>query len=102
MADLMADLMADRMADPADWILSARQQWHWRGQARPPFAAPPGGGELRWAGATALGALPPALSGTLGATSSHLEAHYEALVAPIRVKTAEKHARGTRWAYGSI
>jgi hypothetical protein len=71
-------------------------------EALTPFAAPPGGGELRWAGATALGALPPALSGTLGATSSHLEAHYEALVAPIRVKTAEKHARGTRWAYGSI
>ena len=45
MADLMADRMADRMADPADWILSARQQWHWRGQARPPFAAPPGPGQ---------------------------------------------------------
>jgi hypothetical protein len=65
-------------------------------EALTPFPAPPTpGGELRWAGAAALG-------GTLGETSSHIEASYEALVAPVRVKTAEKHARGTRWAYGSI
>ena len=28
-----------------DWIRSARQQWRWQGQVRPPFAATPGPGQ---------------------------------------------------------
>jgi len=66
-------------------------------EALAPVPAPPaaGAGELRWAGAAALG-------GSLGATSSHVEASYEQLVAPLRVATAARHARSTRWQYGSI
>lgn len=30
------------MADLPDWIRDAREQWQWRGHARPPFAEAPG------------------------------------------------------------
>ena len=30
------------MSELPDWIRSARKQWRWQGQARPPFAATPG------------------------------------------------------------
>jgi uncharacterized protein (DUF427 family) len=28
-----------------DWVAAAREQWHWRGQARPAFAVAPGPGQ---------------------------------------------------------
>jgi uncharacterized protein (DUF427 family) len=31
--------------DKHDWIQAARDQWRWRGNARPPFAATPGPGQ---------------------------------------------------------
>ena len=34
--------MAARTPPPPAWLASARDQWNWRGQARPPFAAEPG------------------------------------------------------------
>jgi len=33
------------MSELPDWIRLARQQWHWQGQVRPPFATPPGPGQ---------------------------------------------------------
>jgi uncharacterized protein (DUF427 family) len=29
-----------------EWVTAARQQWRWQGQARPPFAATPGPGQI--------------------------------------------------------
>jgi uncharacterized protein (DUF427 family) len=41
--------MAELMPELPDWILSARQQWRWQGQVRPPFATAPGPGRrLVW------------------------------------------------------
>lgn len=34
--------MARSVDRPSAWLLSARDQWHWRGQGRPPFAVEPG------------------------------------------------------------
>ena len=34
------------MSDLPDWIRSAREHWHWKGQARPPFAVTPGPGQV--------------------------------------------------------
>ena len=34
------------MAELPEWLQSAREQWRWRGQARPPFAAVPGPGQV--------------------------------------------------------
>mgnify|MGYP000108330570 FL=1 len=34
------------MANPPDWLKAARKHWSWRGQARPPFATPPGPGQV--------------------------------------------------------
>lgn len=34
------------MSELPDWILSARQQWRWQGQERPPFAATPEPGQI--------------------------------------------------------
>jgi len=36
----------DTMSDLPDWAAAAREQWHWRGQARPPFAVAPGPGQV--------------------------------------------------------
>ena len=33
------------MNSPPDWLRAARDHWQWRGQARPPFAAPTGPGQ---------------------------------------------------------
>lgn len=33
------------MSDAPDWIHAAREQWQWRGQARPPFAETPAPGQ---------------------------------------------------------
>ncbi len=33
------------MQDEPDWLESAREQWRWRGQARPPFAIAPAPGQ---------------------------------------------------------
>ncbi|WP_395686344.1 DUF427 domain-containing protein [Caenimonas koreensis] len=40
--------MTARPASPPlpSWLQSAREHWQWRGQARPPFAAQPGPGQL--------------------------------------------------------
>jgi uncharacterized protein (DUF427 family) len=34
--------MASATPPPPSWLHAAREQWRWRGQARPPFAAVPG------------------------------------------------------------
>jgi uncharacterized protein (DUF427 family) len=34
------------MSDLPDWIRSAREHWHWKGQTRPPFAVTPGPGQV--------------------------------------------------------
>ena len=34
------------MSDLPAWISSAREHWHWRGQARPPFATEPAAGQV--------------------------------------------------------
>lgn len=34
------------MSELPEWILAARRQWAWQGQARPPFAATPGPGQV--------------------------------------------------------
>ena len=34
------------MASLPEWVQSARDQWHWKGQARPPFAELPGPGQV--------------------------------------------------------
>lgn len=34
------------MTQLPDWVQSARDQWHWRGQSRPPFANTPGPGQV--------------------------------------------------------
>jgi uncharacterized protein (DUF427 family) len=34
------------MTSIPDWALAARDQWKWRGQARPPFAVTPGPGQV--------------------------------------------------------
>jgi len=34
------------MTSPPDWLKAAREHWSWRGQARPPFAAAPGPGQV--------------------------------------------------------
>jgi uncharacterized protein (DUF427 family) len=34
------------MPELPDWIRAARQHWQWQGQARPPFAAIPGPGQV--------------------------------------------------------
>jgi len=34
------------MSAPPDWLQAARDQWQWRGQGRPPFAVPPGPGQV--------------------------------------------------------
>jgi uncharacterized protein (DUF427 family) len=33
------------MTGPPDWIRAAREQWHWRGHTRPPFAEQPAPGQ---------------------------------------------------------
>jgi uncharacterized protein (DUF427 family) len=33
------------MSQLPEWAQAAREQWHWRGQARPPFADRPGAGQ---------------------------------------------------------
>jgi len=32
--------------NPSTWLDAARNHWNWRGQARPPFAIPPGPGQV--------------------------------------------------------
>ena len=34
------------MPELPDWIRSAREQWRWQGRVRPPFATPPGPGQV--------------------------------------------------------
>jgi uncharacterized protein (DUF427 family) len=34
------------VASHPNWLTAARAQWHWRGQARPPFAVVPGPGQV--------------------------------------------------------
>ena len=34
------------MSELPTWIASAREHWHWRGAARPPFAAEPAAGQV--------------------------------------------------------
>jgi uncharacterized protein (DUF427 family) len=34
------------MTSSTDWLSAARSQWRWRGDARPPFAAEPGPGQV--------------------------------------------------------
>jgi uncharacterized protein (DUF427 family) len=34
------------MSDLPDWIRSAREHWHWKGQTRPPFAVTPAPGQV--------------------------------------------------------
>jgi uncharacterized protein (DUF427 family) len=34
------------MSGPPDWLQAARDQWQWRGHGRPPFAVPPGPGQV--------------------------------------------------------
>ena len=36
--------MTGSTTPPPSWLQAAREQWRWRGQARPPFAADPGPG----------------------------------------------------------
>jgi uncharacterized protein (DUF427 family) len=38
--------VAALMSELPEWVLAARQQWHWHGQVRPPFSTPPGPGQV--------------------------------------------------------
>ena len=39
------DVPCGTMTSLANWVEAAREQWAWRGQARPPFAVVPGPGQ---------------------------------------------------------
>jgi uncharacterized protein (DUF427 family) len=34
------------MSEAPEWLQAAREHWRWRGQQRPPFAVPPGPGQV--------------------------------------------------------